>query len=393
MNVIDRLKRYEDNHKPQPQQTFSSVESGTKPVSEPMHPEVMEANVSEIKKPEAPTSSLAPQKLMPVSGETDWRTLPSKEAYEKFGSLTPSEYLHGVAKYREENGIEPLSMEEITGALKGRDPFEEAGKADRREKMLRRAERINAIGNLLAGLVNYGRTKAGNPAMNLQGIEEKGYNRIQNLREYQSRLARQNYNDYMGAIIRDRATKEQLAAEERKQKREDAAKNLEFQRDIYLKDLDNAYQSGRITLKHKNSLELEIAKAQNNKDLERIKQNNRIVLKNTPSYSDSKVVESVMDSSGNTWGRNTRLTNREIKQLVEKYSGGVSRVNLEDFRKKRIDAFGEITQGDIDYDKAFAKMVNDGFIPSEELKKRNFNRLSSRGELGWGKDKNNETDW
>lgn len=391
MNLIDRLKRYEENGKPQ--QTTVPSKDGTKTMPDPKVPKKMEANVSEIKSPETPSSSLMPQKITPVAGDTDWRTLSSQEAYKKFGTLTPAEYLHGVAKYREENGLEPFSTEEIVGALNGRNPFEEVGKTDRREKMLRRAERINAIGNVLAGIVNYGRTKAGNPAMNLQGIEEKGYNRLQNLREYHNRLARQNYNDYMGAIIRDRATKEQLAAEERKQKRENAAENLKFQRDIYLKDLDNAYQSGRITLKHKNSLEAEAAKAKNNKDLEKIKQNNRIVLKNTPSYSDSKVVESIMDSSGNTWGRNTRLTEREVKQIVEKYSKDSNNVNLEDFRKRRIDQDGYIIQGDIDYDKAFARMVNDGLIPSEELKKRNFNQVSTRSKLGWGKEQNNETDW
>lgn len=201
------------------------------------------ASTEEIAKPEVLTTA-KPEPILEQKVEVsnfhpeDWKRAKDYETAALYNpKATRAQYLSANAKYRAENGLPAMSYEEIVHSLQGGDPFKSKEQELKEQKRMRTAERINAIGDVLVNLVNYGRTKAGNPVMNLSSIREQGYNRLNNLRKYQTMLSRQNYGDYLNTIARDRAAEAANDAENRK-----------FQQQIYLQTLkdNNPLNKARI---------------------------------------------------------------------------------------------------------------------------------------------------
>lgn len=118
----------------------------------------------------------------------------------------------------QEKGQEGLSYTELAEALRGRDPLQSEEDRINAERRLRAAESINAVGSVLANLVNVVRTRRGNPSMNLSGAGREGQARIDRIRQYRDNLSRQNYQDYIGAIARDRAEQARIELNQAKQK-------------------------------------------------------------------------------------------------------------------------------------------------------------------------------
>lgn len=164
--------------------------------------------------------------IKPGTDTRDWRRTASyDEAVKIDPTLTRAGYIGGVSQYRAENGMQPLSFAELYSNLAGHNPFQSAEQEAKQEQKLRRAERVNAIGNVLANLVNYVRTVNGNPAMRLQPIAA-GQQRIDQLRAYQDALDNSRYKDYMAILGQQRA--------------EDAARDAaaqKFQQQIFLENL------------------------------------------------------------------------------------------------------------------------------------------------------------
>lgn len=162
--------------------------------------------------------------VLPVNlpGVKPWQEMTAQEAFTAHPQLSPASYLSGVAEYREKNGLPGMSYAEIASALGGRNPMKSIEQAEQEERRLRAAERINAIGSVLANLLNVTRTQAGHPGMNLSGVGNQGQERIDRLRLYGQRLASQNLQDYMGAVARDRAAKSQAAVSAAQQRRWEA---------------------------------------------------------------------------------------------------------------------------------------------------------------------------
>ena len=164
--------------------------------------------------------------IKPGTDTRDWRRTASyDEAVKIDPTLTRAGYIGGVSQYRAENGMQPLSFAELYSNLAGHNPFQSAEQEAKQEQKLRRAERVNAIGNVLANLVNYVRTVNGNPAMRLQPIAA-GQQRIDQLRVYQDALDNSRYKDYMAILGQQRA--------------EDAARDAaaqKFQQQIFLENL------------------------------------------------------------------------------------------------------------------------------------------------------------
>jgi len=154
------------------------------------------------------------------------------EAVKTNPTLTPAEWVHQEILRRKESGEPDFSLAEIGGFFGGKDPYKTKAETVAEQKKLKRASMVNALGSLLINLWNVGRTKAGNPAMNLSGVSERGQARINQMREGQEKIARQNYNAYMDAYIRDKAQRDALAAEERKNKAAAEAAATKHQYDL-----------------------------------------------------------------------------------------------------------------------------------------------------------------
>lgn len=175
--------------------------------------------------------------------ETPWQEMSAQEAYAAHPQLSPAAYLSGVASYRKQKGQEGLSYTELAEALRGRDPLQSEEDRIKAERRLHAAENINAVGSVLANLVNVVRTRRGNPSMNLSGAGREGQARIDRIRQYGDNLARQNYQDYIGAIARDRAEQARIDVEQARQDRwkaQQAAAEREYNWNTYKFETEQA---------------------------------------------------------------------------------------------------------------------------------------------------------
>lgn len=236
----DEAKQIRDKaNKPQEMQSQEPLRP-TIAVQEPV-PNVTSVRSDKIAQ-ERESANVLPDKLPTESGAR-WQEMAAKDAYSYNPQLTPAEYLSGVASYRKQNGKEGLSYAEIAEALKGRDPLQSEEDRIKAERRLRAAENINSVGSVLANLVNVVRTRRGNPSMNLSGAEREGQARINRIRQYRDNLARQNYQDYIGAIARDRAEQARIDVEQARQDRwkaQQAAAEREYNWNTYKFETEQA---------------------------------------------------------------------------------------------------------------------------------------------------------
>lgn len=155
-----------------------------------------------------------------------WVKMSASDAYKQYEDLTPAQYLRDLTAYKRA-GDEDLSYADIVSALDGRNPNKPEKDLKKERRRERAATAVNALGTVLAHLVNYGRTKAGHPAMRLAGVED-GERRIDEMRRRRQAMDRNAYETYLGMIDaerKERAAKvaadlkwqQQLALEQMKQ--------------------------------------------------------------------------------------------------------------------------------------------------------------------------------
>lgn len=176
--------------------------------------------------------------VAPGTDTRDWRRAANYEDASKINpNLSRSQYISGASQYRKDNNMQPFSDAELFTMLSGKDPFTTPQQERKNEKRLQTAERVNAIGNVLANLVNYVRTTKGNPAMSLPSMSQNQA-RIDRLRNYQDALAKSNYNNYMNI----------LSAQRQAEREQDEADRL-FQQKIYLESMKQNNPLARAQLK------------------------------------------------------------------------------------------------------------------------------------------------
>lgn len=163
-------------------------------------------------------------------------------SYEDLVKINPNwsrgQYAYELGKYRRENGMPDLSYAEWANIIKGQDPYETEAERQKREKNMRTASQINALGSFLNALVNYNRVKSGHVGY----TPDKGteaYNRLERMRLGQEQLARSNARDYLGALAQDRAERAKEAAAEA------AAKEKERNYEIKKADLEWKIQNAK----------------------------------------------------------------------------------------------------------------------------------------------------
>lgn len=195
---------------PSPLDNSAIVETGTEQQAQP-------ASVAS-----APTTSTTPS----------WINAGSYEAAAKMDpKISRGQYAYEVSKHRREQGQPDMSYTEWANIIKDNDPYETEEQRLKREKNMRIAKNINALGTFLNALVNYNRVKRGHVGY----TPDKGtetYNRLERIRLGQEQLAQSRAKDYLGAMAKDRAERAKAEATAA------AAKQAELNYQLKVKDLE-----------------------------------------------------------------------------------------------------------------------------------------------------------
>lgn len=240
---LDRARGYNNTFKPAKvyNKTVPAKPVSTPTIVEEKPEELVETNLVPVveKKQEA---AVVAKNQVPAVSVSKWNSLSSyDEAAKVDPNLTRAGWMHEHAKWRTENNMPEMSYTELVRGMGMGDPYKTKAEEEAEQKKVKRASVLNALGDVFLNLWNVGRTQAGNPAMEFTGVGERGRARVEQMRQGYDKLAKQNYNAYMEAYVRDKAARDAIAAEKRKT---EAAATLE-------------------ATKHKNALELEGVKAGN----------------------------------------------------------------------------------------------------------------------------------
>lgn len=240
---------------------------------------------------------------------------------------------------------------------------EEKAKRERREQL---GEVFNNLGNLIGNAANLYYTHRGGQYIDLNTANEKHRERMQRIKDKQDALDRQREQIILNAKLGDAKTARAEAVAAKKADADAKAKDLQYKRDLALKQIDNAFKLGQIDAQTAANMKRDAAKAKSDKELESFKQQNRINLKTTPAYGQDKVMTSLTGSDGGTWTRNTQLSKEELREL-SKY--------VEDWSPyTKVDEDGKET---IDYLGAIADASDSGLIPDYVLEERGFKRSNN----------------
>lgn len=248
----------------------------------------------------------------------------------------------------------------VNQMLASKETPEEKAKRERREQL---GEVFNNLGNLIGNAANLYYTHRGGQYIDLNTANEKHRERMQRIKDKQDALDRQREQIILNAKLGDAKTARAEAVAAKKADADAKAKDLQYKRDLALKQIDNAFKLGQIDAQTAANMKRDAAKAKSDMELESFKQTNRINLKTTPSYGQDKVMTSLTGSDGGTWTRNTQLSKEELREL-SKY--------VEDWSPyTKVDEDGKET---IDYLGAIADASDSGLIPDYILEERGFKR-------------------
>lgn len=219
MDISERINRHEQKKKAEITPTVSSQPPKPDP-TKPVENRFPSESVSQATQAMASTDAIDPIKveLRPkeqLKGGVDWRSLDYDSAIKFNPSLSRSQYISGAAAYRKENDKPGFTDAELYTLLGGKDPFISAEQEQKNERRMKAAGYVDAIGGVLANLVNYIRTTRGNPAMNLSSLSQNTA-RLDKLKAYHDNLSRQNFGVYLDMLEKQRAQEAAAAQAENK---------------------------------------------------------------------------------------------------------------------------------------------------------------------------------
>ena len=319
----------------------------------------------EEKKPVIQAADPAKAQITPIE---DYKFDTWEEA-EKFGKMNQKQWANAKVQDMVAKGQNPgeyLNMLSIYGES---ESPEEKAKRERRDAL---GETFRGLGTLIGSAANLVNAPKSGYSMDLNTIQEKHREKMQRLKDKQDAIAERRETILANAKVADSRAAAAKQAADKKAADDAAANKLKFERDIFLKELDNKLKMGQIDANNASKIKLEIAKAKNAQDLERIKQANRITLKQTASHADSVVGDSVIGDDGNVYTRSKPLTASERKQIAMSSRMYQDKSFQDKFRKKT-EQNGEVKIGDIDYDAMSAEVMANKEVPISVLKSMGFN--------------------
>lgn len=202
MGVLDRIKKKEPD-KPKGTSALQEVSDATRQ-------EFQTSGTMDKISPEK--VELRPKEEL--KGGVDWQTLDYDSALKFNPDMSRSQYISDVSKYRQEMNLAPMSYNEMFLALGGKNPNLTPKEERQRENRIKAATYVDALGGVFANLVNYIRTRNGNPAMNLSSLS-KNAQRINAVRDYYTALDNSQYKQYLAMIDKERALQAEQDAAER----------------------------------------------------------------------------------------------------------------------------------------------------------------------------------
>lgn len=149
---------------------------------------------------------------------------------------------------------------------------EEKAKRERREQL---GEVFNNLGNLIGNAANLYYTHRGGQYIDLNTANEKHRERMQRIKDKQDALDRQREQIILNAKLGDAKTARAEAVAAKKADADAKAKDLQYKRDLALKQIDNAFKLGQIDAQTKAKYAEAVLKAKSQKDLEDYRQKNR----------------------------------------------------------------------------------------------------------------------
>lgn len=288
------------------------------------------------------------------------------EEAEKFGKISQKDWAASRVRDMVAAGQNPGEYHNLLALIGDSETPEEKRKRERREAV---GEAISGLGNLIGNVANLYYAPRSGYSIDLNTMDDKRRERMERIQAKRDALDNQRQQLILNAKIGDiKAEREAKIAADKDAR--DKAWKIKY--DAYMKELDNAYKLGQIDAQTKAKLAEQAAKTKSEKELESIKQSNRIALKTTPSYGEDKVLDSVKGDDGNIWTRNTKLTPSEIKQIAMSSRNYQDKSYQDRFRKTTVDADGERKVGDIDYNAMAAEVIANGEVPSSVLKQMGF---------------------
>ena len=256
---------------------------------------------------------------------------------------------------------------------------EEKAKRERREQL---GEVFNNLGNLIGNAANLYYTHRGGQYIDLNTANEKHRERMQRIKDKQDALDRQREQIILNAKLGDAKTARAEAVAAKKADADAKAKDLQYKRDLALKQIDNAFKLGQIDAQTAANMKRDAAKAKSDKELESFKQQNRINLKTTPGGGEG-VRTSFSMPNGDIYTRATDLDDLEAIELA-KYIKDPSPYTT-------TDSDGKVHR---DYKRAAVDAVNSGSVPADVLIRMGYkksgdssNRSKKSKSFGYGKSK------
>lgn len=327
-------------------------------------PEVIQPTPPDVKQGKEVADNPAEVKLTPLTKEqieqypeaqrnNYMQSFGSWEDAEKAGTIAQRDWAKAKIDQMVAKGENPGSYLNLLSMIGEAETPEEKRKRERREAV---GEAISGLGNLIGNVANLYYAPRSGYSIDLNTAHEKHRDRLQRLKEKQDALAERRNNILLNAKIgdvkaeRDAALKVQLqnmkdkqAQAAERQKAKDA--QIKYLYDLGLIDAREAAELAKMEKKH-----------EYDKALEGIRQNNKISLKQTPSYGQDKVLTSLTGSNGQVYTRNSKLSDVEVRQLA-KY--------VEDWEPyTTVDEDGNKT---VDYIGAVADAAESGMIPNSVL--------------------------
>lgn len=160
----------------------------------------------------------------------------------------------------------------VNQMLASKETPEEKAKRERREQL---GEVFNNLGSLIGNAANLYYTHRGGQYIDLNTANEKHRERMQRIKDKQDALDRQREQIILNAKLGDVKTARAEAVAAKKADADAKAKDLQYKRDLALKQIDNAYKLGQIDAQTKAKYAEAVLKAKSQKDLEDYRQKNR----------------------------------------------------------------------------------------------------------------------